>query len=138
MKLIEIILIVFCKYTFIYAFNDSQIKLCMRLIWPVWALSLLFLVNGIGAVVMVVDSHPCGWGSIPGKSCSFLIASLSKSLSLYFMYSDQHVKYRIPRGFPLTSSLLLDYHVKQYIQQYTHYLAKQWLGLWKFIARIFF
>ena len=27
-----------------------------------------------GAVVKVVDSHPYGWGSIPGKSCSFLIA----------------------------------------------------------------
>ena len=27
----------------------------------------------IGAVVKVVDSHLYGWGSIPGKSCSFLI-----------------------------------------------------------------
>ena len=24
----------------------------------------------IGAVVKVVDSHPCGWGSIPTQSCS--------------------------------------------------------------------
>ena len=31
------------------------------------------------------------------------------------MCSDQHVKYRMPCGFPSTSSLLLDYHVKQYI-----------------------
>ena len=61
-----------------------------------------------------VDSHPCGWGSIPGKSCSFIIVSVSKSLSLYFMCSEQHVKYRMARGFPWTSSLLLDYHVKQY------------------------
>ena len=27
--------------------------------------------SGIGTVVKVVDSHLCGWGSIPGKSCSF-------------------------------------------------------------------
>ena len=52
------------------------------------------------------------------NSCSFLIVSLSKSLSLCFMCSDQHVKYRMPRGFPLTSSLLLDYHVKQYTHAY--------------------
>ena len=44
-----------------------------------------------------------------------------KSLSLFFMCSDQHVKYQMPRGFPSTSSLLLDYHVKQY----TH------TGLWR-------
>ena len=56
--------------------------------------------SGIGAVVKVVDSHPCGWCSIPGKSCSFFIVSLSKGLSLYFMCSDQQVKYRMPRGFP--------------------------------------
>ena len=70
-------------------------------------------------MVKVVDSHLCGWGSIPGKSCSFLIVSLSKSLSLCFMCSDQHVKYQMPRGFSLTSSLLLDYHVKQKIHTYT-------------------
>ena len=29
------------------------------------------------------------------------------------MCSDQHVKYMMPRGFPTTSSFLLDYHVKQ-------------------------
>ena len=36
--------------------------------------------------------------------------------------SFQHVKYWIPRGFPLTSCLLLDYHVKQQItiQNSTH------------------
>ena len=68
----------------------------------------------IGAVVKVVDSHLCGWCSIPGNSCSFLIVSLSKGLSLCFKCSDQHVKYPMPLGFPLTNSLLLDYHVKQY------------------------
>ena len=73
------------------------------------------MVSEIGAVVKVVDSHLCGWGSIPGKSCSFLIVSLSKSLSLRFMCFDQQVKYRLPHEFLLTSSLLLDYHVKQYI-----------------------
>ena len=71
--------------------------------------------SGIGAVVKVVDSYPCRWGSIHGKSCSILIVSSSKGLSLCFMCSDQHVKYRMPRGFLLSSSLLLDYHVKQYI-----------------------
>ena len=65
--------------------------------------------SGIGEVVKVVDSHLCGWGSIPGKSCSFFTVSLSKGISLYFMCSDQHVKYWMSRGFPLTSSLLLDY-----------------------------
>ena len=73
-------------------------------------------VNGIGAVVKVVDFHICGWDAFPGKNGSFLIVSLSKSLSLC---SDQHVKYRMPRGFPLTSCLLLDYHSKQYIHVHT-------------------
>ena len=77
-------------------------------------------VSEIGAVVKVVDSHLWGWSSIPNKSCSFLIVSFSEDLSLCFMGSDQHVKYRMPCGFPSTSSLLLDYHVKQYIHTYTH------------------
>ena len=47
------------------------------------------------------------------KAAVFLIVSLSKCLSLCFLCSEQHVKYRMPRGFPLTSSLLLDYHFKQ-------------------------
>ena len=79
------------------------------------------IVSGIGAVVKVVDSHRCGWGSIPGKSCSFLIVFLSKGLSLCFMCSDQHVKYRMPHEFALTSSLLLNYHVKTiHTHTYTH------------------
>ena len=57
-----------------------------------------------------------GWGSIPGKSCSFLIVSLTKDLSLCFMCSDPHVKHWIPRGLSLASNLLLDYHVEQYRQ----------------------
>ena len=76
--------------------------------------------SGIGVVVKIVDSHPCGWGSIPGKTCSFFIVSLSKGLSLYFMCSNQHVKYWMPRELPLTSSLLLDYDVKQYIHARAH------------------
>ena len=49
---------------------------------------------------------------------------LNKGLSLYFMCSDQHVKYWIPRGFPMTSSLLLNYHVKQYIHlANSHYFS---------------
>ena len=77
-------------------------------------------------MVKVVDSHLCGRGSIPGRSCSFFIVSLSKDLSLYFMYSDQHVKYRMSRGFPLTRSLLLDYQIKQYI----HTLVIMIMMLW--------
>ena len=30
------------------------------------------------------------------------------------MCSNQHIKYQMPRGFSLTISLLLDYHIKQY------------------------
>ena len=52
-------------------------------------------VSGIGAVVKVVDSHPCGWGSIPGNSCSFLIVSLSKSLSLWPVCSSSIVIYTV-------------------------------------------
>ena len=37
----------------------------------------LYRVSEIGAVVKVVDSHPCGWGSIPGKSCSFIIGLIT-------------------------------------------------------------
>ena len=47
-----------------------------------FCLTELSLVSGIGAVVKVVDSHLCRGGSIPGESYSFLIASLSKGLSL--------------------------------------------------------
>ena len=48
----------------------------------------------VGEIGAVVDSHPYGWGTIPGKSCSVQFAvSLCKGLSLYFMCSDQHVKY---------------------------------------------
>ena len=63
----------------------------------------------------VADSHLYGWGSIPGKTAVFFTVSSSKGSSLYFMCSDQHVKYRMVHGFSLTSSLLLDYHVKKYI-----------------------
>ena len=105
--------------------SSSQLVCCLLKVMPFALIELpvglwIVLVSGIGAVVKVVDSHLCEWGSIFGKSCSFLIVSLSKSLSLCFMCSDQHVKYRMPRGFPLTSSLLLDYHFKQYTHTRTH------------------
>ena len=57
-----------------------------------------FIWSVIGAVVKVVDSHLCGWDSVSGKSCSFLIVSLSNGLSLYYMCSDQHVKYLMVCG----------------------------------------
>ena len=50
---------------------------------------------------------------ISGKATVFPV------ISLYFMCSDQHVKYWIPLGFSLASSLLLDYHVKQYPPAHT-------------------
>ena len=52
-----------------------------------------YMLGGISAVVKFADSCPCGWGSIPGKSCSFFIVFLSKGLSLCLLCSDQHVKY---------------------------------------------
>ena len=61
--------------------------------------------NQLGAVVKVVDGV-----RFPAKTAVFFIFSLSKGLSLYFLCSDQHVKHWMPRGFPLTSSLLLDYN----------------------------
>ena len=39
-------------------------------------------------MVKDIDSSPCVWGSIPGKSCSFLIVPVNKGLSQYFMCSD--------------------------------------------------
>ena len=53
--------------------------------------------------------HLCRRGSIPDKSCSFLIVSLSKDLSLCFSVFWSACKT------PLTSSLLLHYRVEQYI-----------------------
>ena len=49
--------------------------------WVPLSVTVGSTVSEIGAVVKVVDSHLCGWGSIPGKSCSVLIVFLSKSLS---------------------------------------------------------
>ena len=53
--------------------------------------------------------------SVYGKNCSFLISFHKQrlTLSLRFMRSDQLVKYWMSRGFPLASSFLLDYNVKQ-------------------------
>ena len=48
--------------------------------------TVIFRECDIGAVVKVVDSHPCGRGSIPGESCGFFIVSLA-------LCSDQYVKY---------------------------------------------
>ena len=77
----------------------STICLLYRLIGPKSNPGVT-IVSGIGEVVKVADSHFCGWGSIPNKSCSVLIVSLSKGLSQRFMCSDQHVKYRMLVGFP--------------------------------------
>ena len=68
--------------------------------------------NEIGAVGYCLLSLQRG--PIYGKSCRFLIVSLSKDLSLDFMCSDQHVKYWMLHGFSFNSSLLLHYRVEQY------------------------
>ena len=39
--------------------------------------------------------------------------ALSKGLSLYFMCSDQPIKYQMTRGYSLTGSLLLEYHAQR-------------------------
>ena len=89
---------------------DNNISHTTHVLWRYSVISTA--VSEIGAVVKVVDSHLWGWGSIPGKSCKFLIVSLRNGLSPGFMCSDQHA---------LTSSLLLDYQVKKYIYtQTTH------------------
>ena len=41
------------------------------------------------------------------------------------MCSDQHIKYRKPRGFPLTSNPPLDYHVKEHIKHVKQYIHTQ-------------
>ena len=65
---------------------------------------MLYSVGEIGAVVKVVDSHRGGWSSIPSESYGFFHCALC---------SDQHVKYRIPRGFPLTSThiIFIQYYI---------------------------
>ena len=80
--------------------------------WVAFSKVLKTTVSEIVAVVKVVDSLLCDWGSISCNSCSLLIVFLSKGLSLCFMCTDQHVKYWMPRKFPLTSSLLLNYRFK--------------------------
>ena len=47
----------------------------------------------LSGIVKVTDSHLSGWGSTPGKSCSFYPCALC-------VLSDQHVKYLMPLGFP--------------------------------------
>ena len=61
------------------------ISLCFYhslMIGTVWNSSTYRQVSEVGAVVKVIDSHICRWGSINNKSCSFFIVSLSKGLSL--------------------------------------------------------
>ena len=95
--------------------NDKELgKNCVLNLFDPLMKKVLQYYNCSTFKVKGVDSHLCRWSSIPSKSCSFLKVSLSKSLSLCFMCSDRHAKYRMPCGFTLTSSLLLDFHVKQY------------------------
>ena len=66
-----------------------------------------------------IDSHLRGWSLIPGKGAIFFIVSISKRLSLF---CNQHGKYKMTCGLPLTSSFQLDYHDKH--KYYIHGLVK--------------
>ena len=61
-----------------YLSRQLQIKkkLLVKSAYQVFVASILQLcvVSDIGAVVKVVDSHLCGWSSIPSKGCSLLVA----------------------------------------------------------------
>ena len=48
--------------------------------------------SGIDAAAKVTDSHLRGWGSIPGKCCSFIVVLAYHCILCVF---DQHVKYRM-------------------------------------------
>ena len=72
---------------------------------------VLSYVSEIGAEVKVVNSRLCGWVQSPTKAA---VLSVSPNMDLS-MCSDLHVKYWMPRGFHLTMSLLLDYHVTNLI-----------------------
>ena len=106
------------KYNSVLVARASGVELPRRKLYPKWVglvqwLKLLTLISRDGV-------------RFSAKAAVFSVFS-SRGLSLGFMCSDQHVKYRIPCGFLLTSSLLLDYHVKQCI--YTHINLIQ-LGNW--------
>ena len=74
----------------------------------------------IGTVVKVTDSHLCGWSSIPGKSCIFSHSHLKQELINVLHVFWSACKILMPRGFPLTSSLLLNYQVQQYTRTYMY------------------
>ena len=66
--------------------------------------NLLYVSERDGAVVKLTDSYPCGWGSIPGKSCSFLGHFRQE---LHCVCSDQHIKYRcIQKAFYCWTTML--------------------------------
>ena len=73
------------------------------------------VVSEIGAVVKVVDSHLCGCGSIPSKSCSFSHSLLKQGLITVLHVLRSACEIPHASWIFLTSSLLLDYGVKQYI-----------------------
>ena len=77
-----------------------------------------YWLSKIGAVVKVTDSHLSGWSSIPGRRCIFSHSHLIQDLiTVLHVFC---VKYWMPRGFPLTSSLLLNYQVQQYTRTYMY------------------
>ena len=75
----------------------------MMLLWPRQSLACCFHnydysvlldyylhVSEIGAMVKVTDSHHYGWGSIPGKSCSFLIQSMAHHCTSCVLISNMY------------------------------------------------
>ena len=72
-------------------------------------------VSGIGAVVKVVDSHLYGWGSIPGKSCSFFIVSRAYHCASCVLISVKNTGCLV--GFPW---LAVCYWITTLNNTYTH------------------
>ena len=86
----------------VYSFTQNQYACTLvkkilqkkRSFMKVRGKSILTILSEIGAVVEIIETHFCERGSILGKSCNFLIVSLSNGLSICFRCSDQRAKYR--------------------------------------------
>ena len=55
------------------------------------------VVSENGAVVKVVDSQPCGWGSIPSTNCSFFHSLVNQGFrTVSYVFHVYHVKHLVP------------------------------------------
>ena len=59
---------------------------------------LCSIVSEIGAVVKAVDFHLCGWSSIPGISCSFLIG-VCVIVDMFIKSFCYHYIVKKPKGY---------------------------------------